>query len=394
MIKLLTFSTLYPSAVRPGHGVFVENRLRHLVASGEAQSLVVAPVPWFPFRSALFGEYAKFARTPREETRNGIRILHPRYPLIPKFGMALAPFMLAAAMLPVLRRILREGYDFDVIDAHYFYPDGVAAAMLGRYFNKPVTITARGTDISLIPDYRLPRKMILWAARRAAGVITVCQALKDALVALGADAARITPLRNGVDIDVFQPIDRVLGRAALGLNQFTLISVGYLVERKGHGMAIQALASLPDVALQIVGVGPDRALLEAMAERLGVAQRVRFLGAIPHAELRHYYGAADVLVLASAREGWANVLLEAMACGTPVIASNVWGTPEVVSAPEAGLLMHEFNAQGVVSAVQQLRANPPARAATRRYAEGFSWEATTRGQLALFRRIINARLPH
>lgn len=391
MIKLLTFSTLYPSVVRPGHGVFVENRLRHLVASGEAQSLVVAPVPWFPFRSALFGEYAKFARTPREETRNGIRILHPRYPLIPKFGMALAPFMLAAAMLPVLRRILREGYDFDVIDAHYFYPDGVAAAMLGRYFNKPVTITARGTDISLIPDYRLPRKMILWAARRAAGVITVCQALKDALVALGADAARITPLRNGVDIDVFQPIDRVLGRAALGLNQFTLISVGYLVERKGHGMAIQALASLPDVALQIVGVGPDRALLEAMAERLGVAQRVRFLGAIPHAELRHYYGAADVLVLASAREGWANVLLEAMACGTPVIASNVWGTPEVVSAPEAGLLMHEFNAQGVVSAVQQLRANPPARAATRRYAEGFSWEATTRGQLALFRRIMGVR---
>lgn len=393
MIKLLTFSTLYPSSERPNHGVFVETRLRHLLASGKVQSRVVAPVPWFPLTTARFGDYSQFARTPREETHNGVQVLHPRYLLIPKIGMTVAPFLLAAAMIPVLRQIIRDGYDFDVIDAHYFYPDGVAAIMLGRYFRKPVTITARGSDISLIPNYTLPRRMILWAARRAAGLITVCRALKDAMVKLGVDAHRILPLRNGVDLNLFQPVDREKHREALGLKQFTLLSVGYLVERKGHGLAIQALVSMPDVELLIAGTGPDRGHLENLAKQLGVQNRVRLLGAIPHAELRYYYGAADALVLASAREGWANVLLESMACGTPVIASNVWGTPEVVEAPDAGLLMQERTASGIVQAVSNLRAHYPDRAATRRYAERFSWDATTQGQLDLFQKILREARP-
>ena len=119
-----------------------------------------------------------------------------------------------------------------------------------------------------------------------------------------------------------------------------------------------------------------------------MAERVSFLGALPQAELRDYYGAADALVLPSEREGWANVLLEAMACGTPVIASRVWGTPEVVAAPEAGLLMAERTPQGLADAVTALRAHYPDRLATRRYAERFSWDDTTAGQLQLFARVL------
>ena len=131
-IRLLTFSTLYPSSERPNHGIFVETRLRHLLASGAVTSAVVAPVPWFPSRAARFGAWASFARTAPRETRHGIEVHHPRYAAIPKVGMTLAPWPLYRAMLPFLRRLLATGAGFDAIDAHYLYPDGVAAVWLGN----------------------------------------------------------------------------------------------------------------------------------------------------------------------------------------------------------------------------------------------------------------------
>lgn len=390
-MRILTFSTLYPNAVRPNHGIFVETRLRHLLASGRVEARVVAPVPWFPSGIARFGHYAAFARAPREEQWHGIHVLHPRYLLLPKIGMTLAPLLLAQAVKPVLERILRDGYGFDLIDAHYFYPDGVAAVMLGRRLNKPVIITARGSDLVLLPRYLLPRRMIQWAARNAAGLITVCAALKQALVALGVADARVEVLRNGVDLQLFQPVDRESERRRLGFARTTLLSVGNLVPLKGHDLTIRALALLPGTDLIIAGHGPERGALATLAQSVGVGERVRFIGVLAQQELRYYYGAADALVLASSREGWANVLLESMACGTPVIASNVWGTPEVVAAPEAGVLMQERTPQALAAAVGHLFANYPERAATRRYAERFSWDETTHGQFQLFERVLRVR---
>jgi teichuronic acid biosynthesis glycosyltransferase TuaC len=230
--------------------------------------------------------------------------------------------------------------------------------------------------------------MIKWAANRAAGVITVCHALRDEVIKLGVDPARVTSLRNGVDLQLFQPVERDAVRARLGLNGFTLLAVGHLVPVKAQQLAVAALAELPDVRLLIAGNGPNRDMLENLARELKVTDRLTMLGALPQSQLRDYYGAADALVLPSEREGWANVLLEAMACGTPVIASRVWGTPEVVAAPEAGLLMNERTSAGLAAAVRALRANYPDRAATRRYAERFSWDDTTAGQLALFRSVL------
>jgi glycosyltransferase involved in cell wall biosynthesis len=386
-MKILTFSTLYPHAGRPSHGIFVETRLRHLLASGEVESKVVAPVPWFPSRNARFGDYAVHAMAPQEERRHGIEVLHPRYPVLPKIGMTLAPFLLAQAVKPVIKRVLAE-FRFDLIDAHYFYPDGVAAIILGRYFRKPVVITARGTDVNLIPRYRLPRAMIRWAARHAAGIITVARALKDDLVRVGVPAERIEVLRNGVDLQLFRPIEREAARRKLDLPRTTLLSVGHLIPRKAHDLVIQALRWLPDMDLIVIGDGPERAGLHALAQKCGVAERVRFVAALAQEDLRKYYGAADALILASSREGWANVLLESMACGTPVVASKAGGTPEVVSAPEAGALMAQRTPEAIADAVQRLFARYPDRGATRRYAEKFGWEETTRGQLQLFGRLV------
>ena len=388
-MKLLTFTSLYPHPEKPSHGIFVETRLRQLVASGQAQARVVAPVPWFPVRHPLFGRYASFARVPARERRNGIEVHRPRFAAIPRLGMGLSPLLLAAGARRSVAGIL-DAHGFDLIDAHYFYPDGVAAAMLGRYFNKPVVITARGSDISLIPSHPLARQQIVWAARQARGLVAVCDALRLAMVSLGIPAAKISTLRNGVDLHLFRPVDRPAVRARLDIAGYTLLAAGNLVPEKGHDLMIGALPALPGVQLLVAGTGPLRRKLEALALRLDVAARVRFLGALPQDALRDYYGAADALLLASAREGWANVLLESMACGTPVLAPRVWGIPEVVGSRDAGLLYGERTSVGIAAAVNAMRADPPSREATRRYAERFSWDDTTQGQLRLFRAIVDA----
>lgn len=388
-VRLITYTTLYPNGAQPNHGIFVENRLRHLVASGAAESRVIAPVPWFPSTAPVFGAYASFARAPRREVRYGLEIDHPRYIVLPKIGQNVTPWTLYRGSRAAVARLLSGGYAAQVIDAHFFYPDGVAAALLGREFGLPVVITARGTDLNLMLKYALPRRMIAWAAGRAAALVTVCQALKDELVAIGVAPERVTVLRNGVDLLGFRPVDgSAIRNRYLPRGGRLLLSVGLLIPRKGHDLTVRAVADLPDCRLLIAGEGPERGRLEALARQLGVADRVTLLGRVPHAELAAYYAAADALVLASSREGWANVLLEAMACGTPVVASNVWGTPEVVAATAAGRLMPSRTPDGIVAAVNDLFADPPPRAATRAYAEGFSWDDTTAGQRLLFERIV------
>lgn len=388
-MKILVFSTLYPNSMQSRHGIFVEQRLRKLLALEKLEAKVVAPVPWYPLPQKLFSTYDVYAQVPNFEQRYGIDIIHPRYPSIPKIGMTIAPYLMYLALRPVIRKIIDNGFDFDILDAHYFYPDGVAAVLLAQYFDKPVVITARGTDINLIPKYRLPRAMILRAAEYASGVITVCEALKQEMVRMGASAENITALRNGVDLDTFSPIDRQAQRKKLRLNRTTLLSVGHLIERKGHHIIIEALTQLPDVDLLIVGDGEEEKNLKALAKRLSVEDRVRFLGPIPQEELKNYYGAVDALVLASSREGWANVLLEAMACGTPVIATNVWGTPEVISTDKVGVLMEERTPEALVKAFNELLGNKDVDYHyVRKYAEGFGWEETSSGQYELFERIM------
>lgn len=386
-LRILNFTTLYPGRTQPRHGVFVENRLRHLVATGRVRARVVAPVGWFPFKAARFGRHADLARMPAREIRNGIEVFHPRYLVLPKVGMTVAPALLFAGALPTVRRLESE---FDLIDAHYFYPDGVAAVLLGRALNKPVVITARGTDINLIPRYPLPKRMICHAARGAGGVIAVSQALKDALVGLGISANKVSVLRNGVDLQMFKPASRDAARSGLEIVGPTLLSVGHLIERKGHHITIAALPRLGSYTLIIAGEGPELARLKSLASRLGVANRVRFLGTVAHEELRTVYTAADALVLASSREGWPNVLLEAMACGTPVVASAIWGNPEIVSDPSAGILMRERTPDGVADAVNALFGKLPSRESTRAFAERFSWDETSDGQIRLFHKILSA----
>lgn len=395
-MKLLTISTLYPNNEDPKHGIFVENRLRHLVQYfPEVEPVVIAPVPWFPFKSERFKEYAKFANVKKKESRHGITVYHPRYVVIPKVGMLLTPFFMAFSLALCIAKLRKQGLKPELIDGHYFYPDGVAIALISKLFKLPFTCTSRGTDINLIADMSAPRKMIKWVIKNAAKTMAVCQALTDRLTELGAEQA--VTLRNGVDLNFFSSINesqRSSQREQLGLgcknDKKLLLSVGWLIERKGHYLVIDALQYLPDTVLCIAGNGPEEKKLKEQVRRLKLDERVVFIGAVDQATLKRYYQVADALVLASSREGWANVLLESMACGTPVVATDIWGTPEVVQATCAGVLVKR-DAKSIAEGINSLFEAYPQRDETRKYAEQFDWYATSEGQINIFRTIMTQR---
>ena len=392
-MKAVVFTTLFPSAERPRHGIFVETRLSHVRRCADIDMQVVAPVPWFPSKSERFGRYAAFARTPREEMRDGACVHHPRYLTLPGAGMYLQPWTLAHGAARVLRRLRRQGYAFDVLDAHYLYPDGVAAAILARKFDVPFVLTARGSDVNVLMRYALPRQLMLWAMREAFAVITVSAALRERLIATGVEPSHVRVLRNGVDTRVFAPVAPVQARAALGVetggNVFAV--VGNLVAEKGCDLVIRALVDIPAAILLIVGEGPERARLDALARALGVADRVRFLAVRTQRDLAQVYSAADALVLASSREGWPNVLLESMACGTPVVATAVGGVPEIVTNPLAGIVVDERSTPALLRAMREIVARPPARAEIVAYAARFGWEQTAREHAALCRDAVLSR---
>jgi teichuronic acid biosynthesis glycosyltransferase TuaC len=384
-MRTVTFSTLYPNCVQPRNGIFIEQRLRHLMETGEVESHVVAPVPWFPWPHPFFGSYGDCARVPYYEERHGIPIYHPRYPRLPKVGLSSAPLMMATAVKPVLEGMIERGFDFDLIDAHYVYPDGVAAVILGQHFGKPVVMSVLGDDVITYPKFLIPRSLLLWAVDHALGITSVCEALKRRLVDWGAPEGKVRVVLHGVDLELFQPVDRDEVRQRLGLSGTVLLSVGHATPRKGHHLAIEALKDLPEATLLIAGDGWYEATLRGLAASLGVEDRVRFLGQVDQEDLKEYYGVADALVLASSREGIANVLLEAMACGTPVIATDVWGTPEAVTCPDAGVLMTARTVPALVEAARRLFDHYPDRAATRRHAASFPWERTSQDHMEVLR---------
>ena len=375
MLRVLTLSTLFPDAGRPTFGVFVERQTLGLAAHPGVELRVVAPIGLPPFPLDRHPRYRGIAALPAMEAWKGLTVYRPRFPVVPVVGGRFAPVLMARALLPLLRRIRAE-FPFDVIDAEFFYPDGPAAAALGKALGVPVSIKARGSDIHHWADRAGCRRHIVAAGQAAGGLLAVSAALRRDMIALGLPGEKIRVHYTGVDLDRFRPADRAAAKAALGVDGPLLLSVGYLIERKGQQLAVAAMPALPGATLLIVGQGPARAALEAQIASLGLQGRVRLLGALPHEALPALFAAADVMVLPSATEGLANVWVEALASGTPIVTADVGGAREVVDRPAAGQLAAR-DPVSIAAAIRHILSDPPTQADVRTVAEGFTWGANT-----------------
>jgi glycosyltransferase involved in cell wall biosynthesis len=334
-VRILSFSYCYPSADRPNWGIFVHHRLRALAGQIEALE-VVSPRPHFPPLRRAAGES-------RDEF-DGVAVHRPRFFCVPGLLKSLDPYFYARSVEGCVRGVI-ERLRPELLDAHFVWPDGVAAGILARRLGLEYAITLRGKIYPCL--YRPAQKLqVARALRGASAVVSVSEPMARLAVSLGADARRVRVIPNGVDRERFGIRDRLACRRELGLepNGRLLVTVAHLGPRKGHREALRALAELPpDVRLLIAGGDPAGGRctqrLRALAGRLGVGDRLILPGPVPHEKIPLYFSAADASVLASYREGCPNVVLESLAAGTPVIASDVGAVRQILAVPACGRIV-------------------------------------------------------
>ncbi|WJW74454.1 glycosyltransferase [Thiohalobacter sp. IOR34] len=395
--RLVVFASLFPSPARPTAGSFIRERMFRVAR--RLPLVVVSPQPWFPLQG-LIRRFVPHYRppAPRLERQQGITVYRPRFLAVPGLFRGLDGLSMALAAWPLLRRLRRDP-GVDLLDAHFAYPDGYAATRLGRWLGLPVTITLRGTEV---PQSRQGlSRQILRALADADRVIAVADALKRHVTGLGADPAKITVIGNGVDLQRFRPEDQRLARQRLGLPEKArlLVTVGGLVERKGFHRVIDCLPALlaefPELHYLVVGGGGAEGdwegRLRAQVAELGVESRVHFLGPVAPDELRWPLSAADLFVLATRNEGWANVFLEAMACGLPVVTTDVGGNREVVCDTQLGTVVPFGDAAALTEALRAALARDWDRAAIRAHAEANGWDGRVATLCGIFTELYRAR---
>jgi glycosyltransferase involved in cell wall biosynthesis len=324
---------------------------------------------------SLHPRYRALARVSAHEVWKGLDLYRPAFLSLPGTGGGFAARAMVRALIPLLTGIRRE-FAFDVIDAEFFFPDGPAAVALGAHFGVPVSIKARGADIHFWGTQAATAGQVITAGQTAQGMLAVSAALKDDMIALGMPAARIRVHYTGVDLTLFKPLDRARVKAELGVSGPLIVTVGALIARKRQHLVIEAMARLPGVTLALIGKGEDAGALIAQAAALGLADRVRMLGAMAHADIARWLGAADVMCLPAASEGLANAWVEALACGTPIVITDVGGARELIDRPIAGRLIAPEPAM-IATAISDLLDHPPDPQKVRACAQRFTWEANT-----------------
>ena len=396
-VRILCIATMFPNPRMPVHAQFVKQRLDALAKT--ADLIVLSPIPWFPGERHL-ARYANRSQIPPKTAANAYPTYFPKFFSIPAVLKPLEGVFLAFAVWKFIKSHGLKG-KIDVLDCHLAFPEGFAGALLSRILGKPYVVTLRGHDINDLPRFPVRIRQVLFALRHCARYFGVAQALVDGAIRLGAPSATGYASTNGVDTARFRPSAKGEARKALGLDctKRYMLSVSHLVPRKGIDILLRAHALLraeghTDLRFVVVGQGGEEgdceANLRALAADLGIADEVIWAGSVLNTDLHAWYSAADVFCLASEKEGWPNVILEAMACATPVVAHSTWGVPEIVTGPDLGILVETREPRPFADAISlALEQNwNPGR--LRSYALENTWDKVAEGLTKHFQAIVKS----
>ena len=390
-LNILSLSTVYPSSLDPGLGLFVRDRLAHMARLENVKVIAPLPVIDYQLRRVL-----RRASIPQSCQEGPLEVLRPSW-LYPPGGTPATPAALFLRLLWPLTRLHRR-FPFDVIDAHFAYPEGVVAALVSRALACPFTITLRGSE-PVFSQSRPRRACIAWAVRRASHIVAVSRPLADFAMELGASRDRVSIIPNGIDTSTFHTRDHLVCRAKHGIpaDAKVILSAGELIEAKGHHMVIQAIHELAKrgVATQAVVAGgvahggrPYDRELRQLVSGLGLESSVRFAGWVNRESLAELASAADVLCLASYTEGWPNVVHEALACGTPVVASAVGSVPDMIPSERYGLVVPARNQGALTIALGDALQRPWNRSDIATWGQARSWEHVADEVLTVMRQAV------
>ena len=390
-MNILTITSLFPNHLRPDTGSFIFKRMNAFSMLEGNYVQAIAPLPYYPGWIAN-KRWSNFHRAFYFEQREKIATYYPQYPLIPKISMSFHGLLMWLGIRPVARKLNRKK-KVDLIDSHFVFPDGMAALLIAKELKVPIVISARGSDIHQYPDFKTIRPQIIWTLEHANCIITVCQALKDSIKQLGVLNTNIEVISNGIDSTQFQIIDRIIARKKLNLStqKKIILTIGNLVPVKGHVRIIDAFHRIkeyhPDSLVFIIGDGPERFHLIDKIKKAGLEDYIFLIGHRPNTELVWWYNAADIFCLPSLREGWPNVLMESLSCGTPVVATNVFGTPEIIANKNLGILVQqnkESIAFGIIDALNRCWD----RDIIRQHIKGRTWNIVAEEIHNLFEKVI------
>jgi teichuronic acid biosynthesis glycosyltransferase TuaC len=354
---------------------------------------IISPQPWSPIdwiiRLIVKTRYRPLAKQPNT-VEDGVKVFRPRFLSLPSVARFTDGYSMAFATWLCIKRN-RLSASFDRIDSHFAYPEGFAAHTLAKHYKVPYTITLRGArDTDTEGTNR--EGMLRRAISDATAVIGVSDALRKFAIRMGCPSERAITIENGVDTDKFYPEERAAARTRLGIatDAQVLISVGNLIPLKGHHRIIDTIPELLKKfpKLQLLVVGGSTAFddmtshLETQISTLGLSSSVKMCGRIAPDELRWYLSAADVFVLATENEGWANALMEALACGLPIVTTDVGGNAEIIHRSEMGRIVPYWNPIVFQASVTDLLQDSTGREERLRFARNSSWDATAKRVIA------------
>lgn len=354
-MRVLSLASAFPHALQNDLGIFIRARLKAMADLAEVK--VIAPVAYLEYGNPARRSLG-IGQVPAQRMDGHLEVLHPRWQYLPNAGPVTA-CLLAMQLLYCFAR-LRRRFRYEVIDAHFGFPEGIAAALLATVFDKPYVITLRGNETEH-NEYFFRGFGIRWSIRKANRVIAVSERLRQFAIACGADPKQVKTIPNGVDTSVYYPraSRNILALHGLPLSVPIVLSAGYLIERKGHHKVIRALRALMDrgsPAHLVVAGGPGaegrfEPALRSLVGELQLEERVHFVGMVPPDDLASLMSVAEVLVLASRNEGWPNVVNEALACGVPVVMTDVGGAPDMLPSEEYGFIVPVADQHALESAI-------------------------------------------
>jgi teichuronic acid biosynthesis glycosyltransferase TuaC len=352
--RVIIITNLYPHSSEPGRGVFIQQLVERIAQQWEV--IVIAPIPWVP--RWIKPRFNTRVELPLQTQLNGITVYHPQTVVIPKILRSCYGVLFFAGIYPLLKQ-LKQHFAPDLISAHWIYPDGFGALLAAKLLRIPIVLHALGCDINQYSLYPLRRQMIQYALRHAQRIIVKSADLKRCVRELGIDDQHTRVFMNGVDQKYFFPRPMADARRQLGLNltRRYLLFVGNFQIEKGLAHLLDAmpeiLRELPQLQLILIGGGRMQQLVEEQIDRLQIRRAVLMQGRVPHKQIPLYMSAANLLCLPSLREGCPNVVLEALSCGTPVVASRVGAVPDIITRPEWGVTVPTQNATAIAQGVLQ-----------------------------------------